>query len=174
VDADLRRPAIARLYRVPAKNHLSLTSCALGQQGTRQPLRVHIGAKARLSLVYEEEPSAADVVNVLNGLPACLERWRVEHQVIVIRAAPLSKASDGLVISESCDAVILAIDPRTAERRRLLSTVTRLRQRGLPLVAAMTTSGASQPAARQAYRFEYPAEIVVAAPRPRTEPPSPL
>lgn len=174
VDADLRSPAIARRYRVPAKNKLHLTSCALGQQGSRAPLRVHVGSKAWLDLMYDDEPSPEDATSVLNGLSACLERWKAEYDVIVIRTAPVSRSSESLVISESCDAVILAVDPRTTVRRRLVGAVARLRRHGLPLAAALTTCGTSQFSARQEYRLEYPSDIVAIAPRTRTEPPNPI
>ncbi|NLG08649.1 MAG: CpsD/CapB family tyrosine-protein kinase [Deinococcales bacterium] len=170
VDADIRRPAIARRYRVPAQNHLPLTACALGHQGGRRPLWVHLDRRTRLALLHDERGSAEDVVALLNGLPACLERWKAEYHTIVVRAAPLASAGDGLLLSEGSDAVILAIDPLGASRRRLDAALARLRQLRVPLVAAVTTGLRGRPAPAQEYRVEVPPEVVPVSSRSRVRP----
>lgn len=171
IDADLLRPAIARRYRVPEANHLSLIACALGQQGAWQPPRVHLDRQTRLALLHENRATPEDVVTMLKGLPACLEEWKHEYHTIVIHTAPLSAASDGLVLSESCDGVLLAIDPRTSNGRRLKAAVARLRGLDLPLVAVVTTGARSKAGVKQEYRVEFPPEVVVASARSRAKPP---
>lgn len=171
IDADLEAPAIAKGYRVPGINALPLLACARGEQGARLPLRVSLGNGARLALIYDEDASAEDIVTLLNGLPACIDRWKSEFQAIVIRGAPILKASDSLILSESCDGIILAINTSRVNRRRALAAVERLRRSYAPLLGIIMTGERGRSARQSEVRAQLPK--AASSVRRRTEPPQP-
>lgn len=139
VDADLQQPAIARRYRVPGINSVSLMAYIRGRQGMQQPIRMRIGESSHLALLYEAKPTPDEAPVMLNGLAACLKLWTEQYDAVIVRATPMSWGSDAMIISRWCDGVVLAVNPRATNRRALLSTVTRLRRAGILLVGAITT-----------------------------------
>lgn len=165
VDADLQQPAIARRYRVPGINNLSLMSCVRGRQGPRQPLRLKIGERAQFSLIYESKPAPNETQAMLNGLAGCLERWREEFDAIIIRTTPVSLGGDAFILGWSCDGVVLAVNPRTTNRQRLMSTIARLRRAGAPLVAGVTTGMRGPKGPRWQRVSSVDAEVMPSAPR---------
>ena len=171
IDADLRQPAVARRYRVPGINNLSLMTCLSGRQGMRQPIRVRVGDRAKVALLFETKPAPNDVMAMLDGLPECLHRWKEEYDAIVLRVAPVGRGSDAVMIGEFCNGVILAINPRTSNRKRLLDTVARLRRAGVKLVGGIATGLRGPLGPRQQYQSEIIADLTTSTRRTQAEPP---
>lgn len=170
VDADVRAPEIARRYRVPGINALPLMDAITAAQGSVRPFRLRLPSGAILSLIYEANPLPNEAMALVNSLPSAVARWQGEYDCIILRTAPVSITSDALMLSDSCNGLVLAVQPGQANRRRLQTAVDTLQRSGVTILGLIATAKPPRRpprASRRSRRMEEP----LATPIPQVEPP---
>ena len=156
IDADLKRPELARRYRVAGSDNLSLLRSARGKSGARRPATVEVDGGHEISLVYEPKGGAVASADMLRAVGHCIEQWKEDYGAIVVRTSALRDGSDALLLAQYCSGTILAIGPRRSNRRRVLGAVAHLRKANVMLMGAIATGMAGRAGARRtATRITY-------------------
>lgn len=134
VDADLRQPAIAKRYRVP-ENQGSLLHYLFDPE-QYGPTRLTVSG-SRLDLIPSFKPTATPLLG--RNLPACLELWKRDYDVIVLDSAPLLPVADTFTIAPLCTHTVLVGNLKRSDRRSFRTAAERLTLMGVPLVGTVVT-----------------------------------
>ena len=147
VDADLRQPALAKHYRIPA-GHDSLSDY-LGTPEGRTPTRVEVSGG---TLDVIPNFSASKTTQLSRRLPACLEAWR-DYDVIILDSAPLLPVADSFALAPLCTHTVLVANLKRSDRRSLKNAAERLAAMGVPLVGVVVTRVKGRLEGRQYRRY---------------------
>ncbi len=127
VDADVRRPSLARHFQVEATPGLKEALLdGSGQAG------VHKTDDERLSLVPAGVWSRHDEVELLaNGvLAGVLARWRQQYDMVLLDSSPLLGTADGAILSRQVDGTVLTVRERHSRRTALVESLAALSAAG--------------------------------------------
>ncbi|MGA2077572.1 MAG: polysaccharide biosynthesis tyrosine autokinase [Terriglobia bacterium] len=131
VEADLRRPALKTRLNLSATHGLS--SMLGGAPPTGLP--VSIPSVPNLSVIPAgpESPSPAEMIGS-PSMTQLVEKWRAEYDFVVVDTPPVLSASETLVLSAHCDAVIVVVRSGVTTKH----SIARLRNLFLRTRAAIT------------------------------------
>jgi Mrp family chromosome partitioning ATPase len=139
VDADLRHPATtAWLDVVPS--HAAPFEVYLANPDRRYlPVSVAVAQKRTFDFV-PSFTSARFPVELLNeGLPAQLEAWRNEYDVIILDATPVIAFADTLAIAPLATGVVVSASGRRTSREQLREAVRSLDRDGVQVLGVVIT-----------------------------------
>ncbi len=157
VDADLRRPVIAREYNLDDKRHMPLRTHLENPHGTYEAAHVGVNLTQTLDIIptFRAAPSPTELLSA--GFPDCLASWEKDYDVIVIDSAPLLDVADTLTIAPLCTGTILVASLENTDPQGLEETVERLQRSGVRIFGiAATFVGRSNP--RTSYRYSREAD----------------
>lgn len=138
IDADLRKPVIAREYNISRK----YDSLRLHLENPHVPYgvaRVALSSQHHLDVIpsFEAAPSPTELLS--RGLRDCLEAWRQEYDAIVIDSAPLLPVADTLVIAPLCTGTVVAASIEQTDRRQVAASVALLQRVGVRILGVVAT-----------------------------------
>jgi succinoglycan biosynthesis transport protein ExoP len=106
VEADLRRPALGRMFRTSAKNTIE----SLLTNGSRLVDAVHVDRKSGLHCLLASG-SAPNVVAVLQSLQfgALMAEVRMSYELVIVDSPPVMHVIDALILSRYADVILFAV-----------------------------------------------------------------
>ena len=147
VDADLRRPALAKHYRIPAGQ--DSLSDYLGTPEGRAPTRVEVSG-GTLDVIPNFRAGAP--AQLSRRLPDCLKEWR-DYDVIILDSAPLLPVADSFALAPLCTHTVLVANLKSSDRRSLKSAAERLDAMGVTLAGMVVTQVKGRLEGRQYRRY---------------------
>lgn len=148
VDGDLRRPSVAKRYRLAGG--VSSLAEHLAAPEAHTPAQVQVSRTAfDLIPSFSPDPGAAALLG--RTLPRCLELWRERYDVIVIDSAPLLPVADTFAVAPLTNATLLVANLQRSDRRSLRAAAERLEALGVPLPGVVVTH-VRGPLGRSSYR----------------------
>lgn len=153
VEADLRRPVLAREYRLSTKNSLPLEEHLKfpREEGLAQ---ITLSSGQPLDLVPTFQPTASATELLSRGFHNAIETWQPHYEVIVVDSAPLLPVADTLTIAPFCTGTVLVVSLKTTNRRELRASVERLQRIGTRILGVVVTHGQ---ASASSYELNKPA-----------------
>ncbi len=152
VDADLRRPVIAREYNLDDKRYMPLRTHLENPHGPYEAAHVGVNLTQTLDILptFRAAPSPTELLSA--GFPDCLASWEKDYDVIVIDSAPLLDVADTLTIAPLCTGTVLVASLENTNPQGLEETAERLQRSGVRIFGiAATFVGRSSP--RTSYRY---------------------
>lgn len=154
VDADLRRPVIAKEYNLDERRHMSLTSLLESPYEPFEAAYVAINLTQHLDVVPSFEPASAPTELLGSGFRNRLDKWREDYDVIVIDSAPMLPVADTLTIAPLCTGTVLVASQQTTDRRQVRLAVDILQRLGVRLLGVVATHvKSSSQGARYGYGY---------------------
>ena len=147
VDADLRRPAIAKHYRI-SPDHDSLSDYLETPEG-RSPTQVEVSG-GTLDVVPNFRAGAP--AQLSRRLPACIEQWR-DYDVVILDSAPLLPVADSFALAPLCTHTVLVANLKRSDRRSVKSAAERLEAMGVTLAGVAVTQVKGRLEGRQYRRY---------------------
>jgi len=165
MDGDLRLPRCHEALRVP--DHPGLTEYLSGRM-VAQPIQPT--SNANLSFIAAGG-AAANPTELLTSwrLSALLRAVRKRFDYVVIDSPPVLAVSDGLLLANTVDGVLLVAESQRTAADRVQLAVRKLHQAGARLLGAVLNRGEVE---REYYRYQYqrPGTSAAAAPGAALEP----
>ncbi len=184
VDLDVRRPAIARLFRIP--DGVGVTDVATGRaeleavlnRVDHNPVRSWIAGRQ----TTDATTGALEVITVgrtsidpagfveTHGLTNTLDRLRSRADIVLLDASPILTTGDAMALTGKVDAILLVNRLGTLTRQALQDLRRALQRSPAPTLGFVAT-GAAVEETYQTYRPEYrPQADISTLPRPGTRP----
>jgi capsular exopolysaccharide synthesis family protein len=144
VDADLRRPAVARLMGI--EGAVGLTDVLIGRAAASDVVQEWGSHKLRVLASGRIPPNPAELL----GSPAMrslVQELRSQYDYVVIDAAPLLPVADAAILSRSVDGVLVLANVRRVRRSQLAESVHTLEQVGSRVLGLVMNQVARVPTA---------------------------
>ncbi len=135
IDADLRAPSVAKLYRISsARNHSSLVDWLQDPHGQHETAQVAIGPGETLDVipVFQPVQQAAELLS--GGFRDSLDRWRKQYDVILVDSSPVLAVADTLTVAPYSTATVVVADVQKTRRGQVKATVDLLRRIGVNVI----------------------------------------
>jgi len=135
IDADLRAPSVAKLYRISsARNHSSLVDWLQDPHGQHETAQVAIGPGQTLDVipVFQPVQQAAELLS--GGFRDSLDRWRKQYDVILVDSSPVLAVADTLTVAPYSTATVVVADVQKTRRGQVKATVDLLRRIGVNVI----------------------------------------
>ena len=134
VEANFRSPALPGMFGVP--NHFGLTEALLRDEAVSQfakPL-----PQQNLWLL-SSGTLAVDSPSLLASeqLRRCIAELRQEFDFVIVDAPPLNRYSDGIVLGQLSDGLVLVIEANTTRREAAAAVTQSLQAAKVPILAAV-------------------------------------
>ena len=134
VEANFRSPALPGMFGVP--NHFGLTEALLRDEAVSQfakPL-----PQQNLWLL-SSGTLAVDSPSLLASeqLRRCIAELRQEFDFVIVDAPPLNRYSDGIVLGQLSDGLVLVIEANTTRREAVAAITQSLQAAKVPILAAV-------------------------------------
>jgi succinoglycan biosynthesis transport protein ExoP len=157
VDADLRSPSLARLYRISGGKRSSLVDWLQEPYGSHQPVEVAINPKQHLSVipVFQASGQPSELLSI--GFRSCLEKWRQEYDVILIDSAPVLAVADSLTIAPFCTGTVLVTHVQKTDRNQVRTAIDLLRRIGSRVLGVVATHVQHDSGGAPVYGYGYSA-----------------
>ncbi|MEX2534112.1 MAG: polysaccharide biosynthesis tyrosine autokinase [Trueperaceae bacterium] len=139
VDADLRSPSLAKLYRITGGNRSSLVDWLQEPYGTHHPVEVAVSPKQHLSVIPVFQPVSQPAELLSIGFRSCLEKWRQDYDVILIDSAPILAVADSLTIAPFCTGTLLVTHLQKTDRNQIRTAVDLIRRIGARVLGVVAT-----------------------------------
>lgn len=140
VDADLRSPSVAKLYRIPAgRGRSSLVDWLKDPYEGHAVVDVTLGPGQLLQVVPVFQPVAQPAELLSMGFRSCLEKWRQEFDVVVIDTAPILAVADTLAIAPYATGTVLVTHLTKTNRNQARTAVDLLRRVGVRVLGVAAT-----------------------------------
>ncbi|MEX2541100.1 MAG: polysaccharide biosynthesis tyrosine autokinase [Trueperaceae bacterium] len=173
IDADLRSPSVAKLYRISGGgNRASLVDWLQEPYQRHQPVEVAVSSKQSLHVVPVFQPVGQPAELLSIGFRSCLEKWRQEYDVILVDSAPILAVADSLAIAPFCTGTILVTHMQKTDRNQVSTAVDLLKRIGVRVVGIAATHVQQEPGRRQAYGYGYGGADLATAAEPSSVPPA--
>lgn len=140
VDADLRRPVLAKEYKLDPQLHPSLQDHLENPHQEFEPAQIALDLKHRLDLVPTFEPLSSPTEALSRNFREALDKWRSRYDVIVIDSAPILLVADALTIAPLCTGTILVTNRQTSNKREVRAAAQLLQRLGVRILGAVMTS----------------------------------
>lgn len=167
VDADLRKPVIAREYNLDDKRHMPLRTHLENPQGSYEAAHVGVNLAQTLDIIptFRAAPSPTELLSL--GFPGALASWEKDYDVIIVDSAPLLDVADTLNIAPLCTGTVLVASLEDTDPQQLGDAVGLLQRSGVRIFGiAATFVGRSGRRSRYQYGHE-PVEIFDERARPQ-------
>lgn len=156
VDADLRKPMLAKEYGVNALVTDALEDYLRFPDVVHEPTRLQLDNTRVLDFVPSFRAVEAASELLTRGFRQALDRWRQDYEVIIIDSAPILPVADTLVIAPQCTGVLYAVSPNEADRRDVQAGLELLKRIGVRVVGVVATNlSAQQRSGRERYGYGY-------------------
>ena len=152
VDADLRRPVIAKEYNLDDKRHMPLRAHLENPHDAYEAAHVSVNLTQRLDIIptFRAAPSPTELLSL--GFQDCLESWRKDYDVIVVDSAPILDVADTLTIAPLCTGTVLVASLQDTEPREVNDAVELLSRSRVNLLGIVATHVNSS---RRSSRYDY-------------------
>lgn len=155
VDADLRSPSIAKLYRISGGSRSSLVDWLQEPYGNHQPVDVSVSPKQHLSVIPVFQPVSQPAEMLSIGFRSCLEKWRQEYDVILIDSAPVLAVADSLTIAPFCTGTVLVTHLQKTDRNQVRTAVDLVRRIGARVLGVVATHVQNESGKGPVYGYGY-------------------
>ncbi|HEX7003945.1 MAG TPA: polysaccharide biosynthesis tyrosine autokinase [Trueperaceae bacterium] len=155
VDADLRSPSLAKMYRISGGNRSSLADWLQEPYGQHQPVEVSVSPKQHLSVIPVFQPVNQPSELLSIGFRSCLEKWRQEYDVILIDSAPILAVADSLTIAPFCTGTILVTHLQKTDRNQIRTAVDLVRRIGARVLGVVATHVQNESGRGPVYGYGY-------------------
>jgi capsular exopolysaccharide synthesis family protein len=136
IEADLRRPAIARVMRAKAAH--SIQEFLAGD--LTLPQAVHVEGRTGLHCLLSDGASSnAHVLLQSTGFTRLIANARVAYDLVIIDSPPVMHVADPLILATHTDCVLFAVDWQRASRQVVAEALRRFPQRIRENVATVLT-----------------------------------
>lgn len=149
VDADLRRPVIAKRMSLNSGPGLR----ELLQDASLEPMAIQRTSSPMLTIVSAGGAlQPGDLERLADGaLDRLLEKWRGEYDVVLLDGAPILGPADAAIIASRVDGTILIIRERHCRREAVMESLDVLGAAGGKLLGTVFVGSASA----RGYRYKY-------------------
>ncbi len=139
VDADLRRPVIAREYNLDDKRHMPLRTHLENPQGSYEAAHVGVNLAQTLDIIptFRAAPSPTELLSL--GFPGALASWEKDYDVIVVDSAPLLDVADTLNIAPLCTGTVMVASLEETAPQELSDAVDLLQRSGVRIFGIAAT-----------------------------------
>ncbi len=154
VDADLRRPVIAKEYNLDDKRHMPLRAHLENPHDAYEAAHVSVNLTQRLDIIptFRAAPSPTELLSL--GFQDCLESWRKDYDVIVIDSAPILDVADTLTIAPLCTGTVLVASLQDTEPQEVNDAIELLSRSRVNLLGIVATHVNMS---RRSSRYDYDA-----------------
>jgi non-specific protein-tyrosine kinase len=159
VDADLRKPALHRIFQLD--NQRGLTNLLLGWGEADTSLEHHLApGPGENLLVLTSGPLPPNPAELLQGqqFARVLEALRRSADLIVLDSPPTLAVADALLLAQRTDATLLVVDTGRTRADSVRQAVVALRQSGTRLLGAVLNKQARRAAYGSSYYYYYSSE----------------
>lgn len=149
VDADLRRPTIQRVFELPAEPGL----CEV-LTGSADPAAVILPTRQDGLYVVPAGLLTGEALRQLaqGGMSGLMERLRSEFDFIILDSSPLLPVTDGLMLSQYVDGVIVSVRRDVSQYPKVSAACNKLQMMGTPIWGALVIGVDQSP---YGYRYSY-------------------
>ncbi len=139
VDADLRRPIIAKEYNLDDKRHMPLRAHLENPHDSYEAAHVSVNLTQRLDIIptFRAAPSPTELLSL--GFQDCLESWRKDYDVIIIDSAPILDVADTLTIAPLCTGTVLVASLQDTDPQEVNDAVDLLNRSRVNLLGIVAT-----------------------------------
>ena len=156
VDADLRKPVIAKEYRLTkSKKSTTLENWLRNPYGPNQPSTLPIGGRYNLYVIpsFEATSQAAELLS--SGFRDSLDSWRKEYDVIIIDSAPVLAVADTLTIAPLCTGTLMVTNQQKTDRRQVRAVVELFKRIGVRMSGVVATHVSREAGQNTGYGYGY-------------------
>lgn len=154
IDADLRRPAMHKLFNLTNKMGLSNLLSNVGSAGVAGIFRPTENPRIRLLSVGANAPNPTDLL-VSHRMAMTLHFCARKYDLVIIDAPPVMGLPDAPILANQADATLFVVAASKVSRKSAQQALSRLRSSGAHVVgAAMTNASVGKIDARKAYPHE--------------------
>ncbi|MBU0617822.1 MAG: CpsD/CapB family tyrosine-protein kinase [Planctomycetes bacterium] len=156
VDADLRRPSLAKYFTIDASPGLINV---LSQRETEARV-IRATEIPQLSILTAGGMTRNEDVELLaNGaFSSLLERWRKQFDLVLLDSSPLLSTADGAILSRQVDGTVLVVRERHCRRSALVEALATMSAAGGKLLGTVFVG--SGHGGTYAYGYDYHYESV--------------
>lgn len=139
VDADLRKPVIAREYNLDDKRHMPLRTHLENPQGSYEAAHVGVNLAQTLDIIptFRAAPSPTELLSL--GFPGALASWEKDYDVIIIDSAPLLDVADTLNIAPLCTGTVMVASLEDTDPQQIADAVGLLQRSGVRIFGIAAT-----------------------------------
>lgn len=156
VDADLRKPIIAKEYGLDAGSYGAISlEKVLQSSDPPAPLTVSVDSKFSFCLypTFHATSSATELLS--RNFHHKLNDWRKEFEVIIIDSAPLLPVADTLTIAPLCTGAILVTGFEGADKKSVRKATELLSRLGINILGVAATQRSRESRRNQSYGYGY-------------------
>ena len=153
IDCDLRRPCIHRAFDLPASK--GICEILRGEENVAdciQEMESPVGLSILPAGKINQQVLKLLALNSLNKL---LEPLKSEYDFIVIDSSPLLPVTDGLLVAQHADGVILSIRRDVSRISKVVMACQKLSMLGIPLLGAVTIGLQEETNYQSKYGYNY-------------------
>lgn len=154
VDADLRRPAIGRMFR--HEDVAGLSTVLVGEHTLEETLNTVAGTGLDLLLSGDPPPNPSELVGT-SRMAELIAELAAQYDLVVIDSPPVLVVPDVLEYAGVADTTLLVVELERATRREVRDSVERLERAGAR-VPGVVVNRADLDATRYGYDYYYAAE----------------
>jgi capsular exopolysaccharide synthesis family protein len=153
VDADLRRPSVARYLGLP--NGVGLTTVLLGKARLEDATQSWGG---QFFHVLASGPAPPNPTTLLASvrLRSLLEELRGGYDVVIVDSPPALPVADAAALAAACDGVAVVVRHGKTRHDQLRTTVRALQGSGVPILGTILNQAPYQRGSYYAYDYRQP------------------
>lgn len=123
IDADLRRPNMHSLFKIP--NKLGVSNVIAGQNSFDDVVHKNISVNIDLITVGDIPPNPVEQL-ISHGFQSILDRAIAEYDLVLVDSAPVLGLADAIVLAGRTDSIIFVVEAGRNRVRSVKSGVKRL------------------------------------------------
>jgi succinoglycan biosynthesis transport protein ExoP len=156
IDADLRKPVIAKEYELDARSYgeYSLDQILQSENPIR-PLTVSVDNRFNFRLYPTFQPVSTATEVLSRNFQQKLKQWREEFEVIIIDSAPLLPVADTLMIAPLCTGTILVTGLEKTDKKSVRKATEILGRMGVNIVGIAATQSGRETRSGRNFGFGY-------------------
>ncbi|MCY2966580.1 MAG: CpsD/CapB family tyrosine-protein kinase, partial [Planctomycetota bacterium] len=157
IDADLRRPTVHRVFNVAAEPGL----CEAITQPIDPSTVIQPTSQDGLFVISSGQLTGEALRQLAqDGMTPLMERLRAEFDFVVVDTSPLIPVTDGLLIAQYVDGVILSVRRDVSQYSKVASACQKLQMMGAPVWGAVVIGVDQSPSGyRYSYGYGYGAKV---------------
>lgn len=126
IDSDLRKPSLTKFFQPDMYASTGLSDILTGQAGIEEVLVTSSKVKNLFFLpAGSPAPNPAELAGS-RRMENLLHQLRTTYDFIILDSSPVGTVSDAIILSPSCDGVVIVARENQTPKRALLKSITRL------------------------------------------------